>query len=78
MAGSPFPQGGKQMQRKKVFIDDCLIGEAATWAEVHTLMKSHRIFFINRPRGAEKPSGFYVTGTPVERPPSALQRPAIG
>ena len=75
---SLFPQDSKQMQRKKVFIDDCLIGEAATWAEVYTLMKSRRIFFINRPRGAEGPSGFYVTGTPVERSRTAFQRPAIG
>ncbi len=66
------------MRRKRVFIDDCLIGEAATWQEVHALMKARRIFFINRPRGAEGPSGFYITGTPVERPTGVLQRPAIG
>jgi hypothetical protein len=66
------------MQRKNVYIDDCLIGEAATWGEVHTLMKSRGIFFINRPSGAEGPSGFYVTGLPVECPHSALQRPAVG
>ena len=67
------------MQRKNVYIDDCLIGEAATWQEVHALMKACGIFFINGPRGAEGPSGFYLAGTPVERPHSALQRrPAIG
>ena len=66
------------MQRKNVYIDDCLIGEAATWGEVYALIKSRGIFFISRPRGAEGPSAFHVTGTPVERPPSALQRPAVG
>ena len=66
------------MQRKNVYIDDCLIGEAATWGEVHALTKVRGILFINGPRGAEGPSGFYLAATPVERPHSALQRPAIG
>ena len=74
----PFPHGSKQMQRKNVYIDDCLIGESATWGEVHTLMKSRGIFFINRPRGAEGPSGFYLTGTAVEHSRTAFQRPAVG
>jgi hypothetical protein len=66
------------MQRKKVFIDDCLIGEAATWREVHALTNARGILFINGPRGAEGPSGFYLTGTPVERPHNALSRSASG
>lgn len=66
------------MQRKKVFIDDCLIGEAASWGEVHALMKARGIFFISGLRGAEGPSGFYLSGTAVERPSIGLQRPAVG
>ena len=66
------------MQRKNVFIDDCLIGEAVTWGEVHALMKSRGIFFINGPRGAEGPSGFYLAGTLVERPRNASRTPAVG
>ena len=65
------------MQRKRVFIDDCLIGEAATWREVHVLVKARGIFFINGPRGAEGPSGFYLTGTPVERSRIVSRRPAV-
>ena len=66
------------MQRKKVFIDDCLIGEAVTWGEVHALVSARRIFFINEPRGAEGPSAFYLTGTAVERPHIEVWRPAVG
>jgi hypothetical protein len=66
------------MQRKRVFIDDCLIGEAATWAEAHALVTACRIFFINGPRGAEGPSAFYLTGTAVERRHIEAWRPAAG
>ena len=45
---------------------------------LHALTKSRGILFINRPRAAEGPSRFYLVGTPVERPHSAVQRPAIG
>ena len=55
------------MQRKKVYIDDCLIGEAATWREVHALTKAQGLLFINGPRGAEGPSGFYLAAAPMER-----------
>jgi hypothetical protein len=66
------------MQRKRVFIDDCLIGEAATWGEVHALMRARGICFINAPRGAEGPSAFYLTGTSVERSRIEVRRPAAG
>ena len=69
-----FSGAAKRVQRKRVFIDDCLIGEAATWGEVHAQMKTCGIFFINPPRGAEGPSGFYLEGTAVERRVS----PAVG
>ena len=66
------------MQRKNVFIDDCLIGKAATWRQLNALMKSRGIFFINGPRGAEGLSGFYLAGTLVERPRSGSRTPAVG
>ena len=64
------------MQRKKVYIDDCLIGEAATWREVHMLVRACGIVFINEPRGAEGPSAFYLTGTPLERSTATLKNRA--
>lgn len=55
------------MARKRVYIDDCLVGEAATWGEVDELTKSLGIAFIGGARGAEGPSGFYLTGTGLDR-----------
>ena len=63
------------MQRKKVYIDDCLIGEAATWREVHALTKAQGLLFINGPRGAEGPSGFYLAAAPMERSLAGLRKP---
>ena len=66
------------MQQKNIYIDDCLIGGSATWGEVDALAKARGILFIKEPRGAEGPSGFYLTGTAVERSRTAFQRPAVG
>jgi len=55
------------MERKNVYLDDCLIGHARAWPEVHALMEAQNILFANKPRGAQGPSGFYLTGTLVER-----------
>jgi len=65
-----------EMQRKRVYIDDCLIGEAATWFEVHALMRAQGLLFINAPRGAEGPCGFYLTGTRVARSDRAPRKSA--
>ena len=43
---------------KKVYVDDQLIGEARTWGEVHALIKTHGLLFLNSPGVAEGPSGF--------------------
>ena len=64
------------MQRKNVYIDDCLIGEAETWREAHTLVRACGIVFINEPRGAEGPSGFYLAGTRLERSTATLRNRA--
>jgi len=66
------------MQRKKVFLDDCLIGHAATWGEVHALTKAHGIAFIGGARGAEGPSAFYLTACAVERPESVVKNSGGG
>lgn len=58
------------MPRKKVFIDDCLIGEAATWDEVHELTKALGLIFIGGARGAEGPSAFYLTARGVDCRPA--------
>jgi hypothetical protein len=55
--------------RKRVFIDDCVIGEAATWEEVRCLLRARGIWFINAARGAEGPTGFFLTGTAITRRP---------
>ncbi len=60
------------MLRKKVYVDDCLIGEAATWGEVHELAKTRGLIFIGGARGAEGPSAFYLTAQGVERPRASI------
>ena len=77
LAGLFFARRVTGMQRKKVYIDDCLIGEAATWREVHALTKAQGLFFINGPRGAEGPSGFYLAAVPVDRSTIRLRNPAV-
>jgi hypothetical protein len=64
------------MQRKKVYIDDYLIGEAATWREVHALTKAQGLFFIKAPRVAEGPSWFYLAAAPVERSAIGIRKSA--
>jgi hypothetical protein len=48
--------------RKKVYLNDAVIGEASSWAEVHKLLKAQRIAFASKPGMAEGPTGFYITG----------------
>jgi len=55
------------MQKKKVYVNDQLIGEARTWAEVHALVRTKGLLFLNEPGAAEGPSGFYISGTLVGR-----------
>jgi hypothetical protein len=55
------------MQKKKVYVNDQLIGEARTWGEVHALIEAQGLLFLGNPGAAEGPSGFYVSGTLVQR-----------
>ncbi len=52
-----------RMQIKKVYVNDVLIGEAATWAEVHRLLGIQGVHFMGKPGAAEGPSAFYLSGT---------------
>ena len=50
------------MLRKKVYVNDQLVGEARTWREVDALLESKGILFLGKPGAAEGPTGFYVNG----------------
>ncbi len=47
---------------KKVYLNDTLIGEASSWAEVYKLLKAKRVGFLGKPGMAEGPTGFYISG----------------
>ena len=53
----------KRMLTKKVYVNDVLIGEAATWAEVYRLLGVQGVHFMGKPGAAEGPSAFYLSGT---------------
>ncbi len=55
------------MLKKKVYVNDQLIGEARTWSEVHALIRKLGILFVDKPGAAEGPSGFYVSGSVTRR-----------
>ena len=47
---------------KKVYVNDMLIGEASTWAEVYRLLGVQGVHFMGKPGAAEGPSAFYLSG----------------
>lgn len=51
------------MQVKKVYVNDVLVGQACTWAEVHRLLGLQGVHFMGKPGAAEGPSAFYLSGT---------------
>jgi len=53
----------ERMQIKKVYVNDVLVGEAATWAEVYRLLGLQGVHFMGKPGAAEGPSAFYLSGT---------------
>ena len=55
-------EGCERVRRKAVYVNDRLIGEAWTWAEVYALIRACGIVFLGRPAAAEGPSGFYISG----------------
>ncbi|MGH7123201.1 MAG: hypothetical protein ACREFI_02430 [Stellaceae bacterium] len=55
------------MVTKKVYVNDVLVGEASTWAEVHRLLGLQGVHFMGKPGAAEGPGAFYLSGS-VSRP----------
>jgi len=49
------------MLRKKVYVNDRVIGEARTWNEVEALLESKGIRFLDKPGVAEEPTAFYIS-----------------
>jgi hypothetical protein len=52
---------------KKVYVNDVLIGQASTWAEVYQLLGVEGVRFMGKPGAAEGPSAFYVSGALAQR-----------
>jgi hypothetical protein len=52
------------LQRKSVYVNDRLVGEASSWAEVHTLIRTRGLAFISEPAAAEGPLAFYISSRP--------------
>ena len=47
---------------KNVYVNDVLIGQASTWAEVNALLRAKKIVFVGRPGSAEGPTAFFIFG----------------
>jgi hypothetical protein len=55
------------MPVKKVYVNDVLIGQASTWAEVYRLLGVQGVHFMGKPGAAEGPSAFYLSGVVTRR-----------
>ncbi len=55
------------MPVKKVYVNDVLIGQASTWAEVYRLLGVQGVHFMGKPGAAEGPSAFYLSGAVARR-----------
>src|SRR5689334_2936576 len=58
-----FRDTRRDMQIKKVYVNDVLVGQASTWAEVHRLLGLQGVHFMGKPGAAEGPGAFYLSGT---------------
>src|SRR5260370_36092803 len=52
---------------KKVYVNDMLIGEASTWAEVYRLLGGEGVSFMGKPGAGEGPTAFYLSGAIARR-----------
>jgi hypothetical protein len=52
---------------KKVYVNDVLIGQASTWAEVYRLLGVEGVHFMGKPGAAEGPTAFYLSGAIAQR-----------
>jgi hypothetical protein len=57
----------ERMPVKKVYVNDVLIGQASTWAEVYRLLGVQGVHFMGKPGAAEGPSAFYLSGAVARR-----------
>jgi len=61
------------MRVKQVYVNDAIIGEAQTWADVERLLRERDVQFEVKPRAVEGPAAFILHGTLV---PAGIAKPA--
>lgn len=54
------------MNSKQVYVNDAVIGEAQTWADVDALLREKNVRFEAEPRATEGPTAFYLNGILAE------------
>ena len=59
-AGLSGDPNGVTMQVKHIYLNDTLVGQASTWAEVNALLRAKGVRFLEKPAAAEGPTGFYM------------------
>ena len=60
------------LPRKSVYVNDRLIGEASSWAEVHKLFRIRGLSFLSMPDAAEGPLAFFICARlPLQRSPNS-------
>lgn len=53
------------MQVKQVYVNDLIMGEAQTWADVYRLLGKKGVRFEGKPGAAEGPTAFFLYGAVV-------------
>ena len=61
------------MRMKQVYVNDAIIGEAQTWADVDRLLREKDVQFEVKPRAVEGPAAFNLHGTLVIAKPSEVK-----
>ena len=64
------PAQTRGMKAKGVYINNTLIGEAATWAAAYMLVSQKDISFVGTPEAAEGPTAFFLQGMLTPSDPS--------
>ena len=62
---------------KKVYVNDVLIGQASTWAEVYRLLGVEGVHFMGKPGAAEGPTAFYLSGAIAQPRSETTTGPAV-
>ena len=63
------------MRVKQVYVNDAIVGEAQTWADVDGLLREKGVQFEGKPRAVEGPDAFVLHGTVVVAKPSEVKGP---